>query len=51
MDREDIEFTGELGTTLRGWFYPAQNAAGPAPVIVDGARDLRRQRDGPRRIR
>lgn len=34
MDREDIEFTGELGTTLRGWFYPAQNAAGPAPVIV-----------------
>jgi dienelactone hydrolase len=34
MDREDIEFTGEGGTTLRGWFYSAEDAAGPAPVVV-----------------
>ncbi|TMR93323.1 alpha/beta hydrolase [Nonomuraea basaltis] len=34
MTREDIEFQGEGGVTLRGWFYPAQNAAAPAPAIV-----------------
>lgn len=34
MNREDIEFQGEGGVTLRGWFYPAQNAPTPAPVIV-----------------
>src|SRR5437588_349783 len=34
MNREDIEFKGEGGATLRGWFYPARNSAGPAPVIV-----------------
>ncbi|AEF40645.1 alpha/beta hydrolase [Hoyosella subflava] len=34
MNREDIEFTGEGGVTLRGWFYPAENAQTPAPVIV-----------------
>jgi fermentation-respiration switch protein FrsA (DUF1100 family) len=34
MTREDIEFPGEGGVTLRGWFYPATNAAGPAPAIV-----------------
>lgn len=34
MNREDIEFQGEGGTTLRGWFYPARNATSPAPVVV-----------------
>lgn len=34
MIREDIEFQGEGGVTLRGWFYPAQNASTPAPAIV-----------------
>jgi len=34
MKREDIEFNGEGGVTLRGWFYPATNASGPAPVVV-----------------
>ncbi|WP_406432149.1 alpha/beta hydrolase [Streptomyces sp. NBC_00631] len=34
MTREDIEFPGENGVTLRGWFYPAQNAEHPAPAIV-----------------
>jgi fermentation-respiration switch protein FrsA (DUF1100 family) len=34
MTREDIEFKGERDVTLRGWFYPARNTTGPAPVIV-----------------
>ncbi|GAA5168797.1 alpha/beta hydrolase [Pseudonocardia eucalypti] len=34
MKREDIEFTGEGGVTLRGWFYPATDTSGPAPVVV-----------------
>lgn len=34
MTREDIEFQGEGGVTLRGWFYPAQNVTTPAPAIV-----------------
>ena len=34
MTREDIEFTGEGGVTLRGWFYPAQGATAPAPAVV-----------------
>lgn len=34
MSREDIEFKGEGGVTLRGWFYRAANTSGPAPVIV-----------------
>ena len=34
MNREDIEFQGEGGLTLRGWFYPAKNTSTPAPVIV-----------------
>lgn len=34
MTREDIEFQGEGGVTLRGWFYHAQNATTPAPAIV-----------------
>ncbi|GGO00675.1 alpha/beta hydrolase [Nocardia rhizosphaerihabitans] len=34
MTREDIEFNGEGGVTLRGWFYPAQNTTTPAPVVV-----------------
>lgn len=33
MSRHDIEFDAE-GTTLRGWFYPADNAEGPAPTVV-----------------
>jgi len=33
MDRRDIEFDAE-GVTLRGWFYPAAGAAGPAPTVV-----------------
>jgi uncharacterized protein len=31
--RQDIEFDAE-GTTLRGWLYVPDNAAGPAPTIV-----------------
>ena len=34
MTRENIEFPGEGGVTLRGWFYPATGATGPAPAIV-----------------
>jgi dienelactone hydrolase len=34
MTREDIEFAGEGEVTLRGWFYPAQGATGPAPAVV-----------------
>jgi fermentation-respiration switch protein FrsA (DUF1100 family) len=34
MNREDIEFAGEGGNTLRGWFYPATSSNGPAPVVV-----------------
>ncbi|MFG2730528.1 alpha/beta hydrolase [Streptomyces canus] len=34
MNREDIEFQGEGGATLRGWFYPAKDTSTPAPVIV-----------------
>lgn len=34
MTREDIEFAGEGGITLRGWFYPAEGATGPAPAVV-----------------
>ena len=33
MTRRDIEFNAE-GVTLRGWFYPAQGAAGSAPTVV-----------------
>jgi fermentation-respiration switch protein FrsA (DUF1100 family) len=33
MARRDIEFDAE-GVTLRGWFYPGENAAGPAPTVV-----------------
>lgn len=33
MARRDVEFDAE-GTTLRGWFYPAEGSAGTAPVIV-----------------
>jgi uncharacterized protein len=33
MARRDIEFDAE-GTTLRGWFYPAEGATGTAPTIV-----------------
>ena len=33
MARRDIEFDAE-GTTLRGWFYPAEGASSSAPVIV-----------------
>lgn len=34
MTREDIEFTGEGGVTLRGWFYHANNTTSPAPAVV-----------------
>ncbi len=34
MAREDIEFRGEGGALLRGWFYPAEGVQGPAPAIV-----------------
>jgi dienelactone hydrolase len=34
MTREDIEFQGEGGVTLRGWFYTAKGAATPAPTVV-----------------
>jgi hypothetical protein len=33
MARRDVEFDAE-GTTLRGWFYPAEGASSSAPVIV-----------------
>lgn len=33
MARRDVEFGAE-GTTLRGWFYPAEGAGPTAPVIV-----------------
>ena len=33
MTRRDVEFDAE-GTTLRGWFYPAEGSAGTAPVVV-----------------
>lgn len=33
MSRQDIEFQSN-GLTLRGWFYPAEGATGPAPTIV-----------------
>lgn len=33
MARRDIEFDAE-GTTLRGWFYPAEGASSSAPVVV-----------------
>jgi fermentation-respiration switch protein FrsA (DUF1100 family) len=33
MARRDIEFDAE-GTTLRGWFYPADGSSGTAPTIV-----------------
>ncbi|MGQ0464367.1 MAG: alpha/beta hydrolase [Sporichthyaceae bacterium] len=34
MIRQDIEFSGEQGVTLRGWFYPARGTTLPAPVVV-----------------
>lgn len=34
MTREDIEFEGEGGITLRGWFYSAAGADGPAATVV-----------------
>jgi fermentation-respiration switch protein FrsA (DUF1100 family) len=33
MARRDIEFDAE-GVVLRGWFYPAEGASGPAPTVV-----------------
>lgn len=33
MARRDIQFDAE-GVTLRGWFYTAHGAAGPAPTVV-----------------
>ena len=33
MARRDIEFDAE-GTTLRGWFHPAEGASEPAPTVV-----------------
>ncbi|MGB3772301.1 MAG: alpha/beta hydrolase [Rhodococcus sp. (in: high G+C Gram-positive bacteria)] len=33
MTRRDIEFSAE-GTTLRGWFYPADGSTGTRPTIV-----------------
>jgi fermentation-respiration switch protein FrsA (DUF1100 family) len=33
MDRRDVEFDAE-GVTLRGWFYPAVDASGPAATVV-----------------
>lgn len=33
MSRRDIEFSAE-GVTLRGWFYPVEDASSPAPVVV-----------------
>ena len=34
MTREDIDFLGEGGTTLRGWFYPARDATTPGATVV-----------------
>ena len=34
MTRENIEFTGEAGVTLRGWFYRANGATAPSPTVV-----------------
>jgi len=33
MTRRDIAFDAE-GITLRGWFYPAEGASGPAAAVV-----------------
>ncbi len=33
MTRRDVEFDAE-GVTLRGWFYPAAGAGGPAATVV-----------------
>lgn len=33
MSRRDIDFDAE-GTTLRGWFYPADGSDGPAATVV-----------------
>ena len=33
MTRRDIAFDAE-GTTLRGWFYPAERASGPGAAVV-----------------
>lgn len=33
MSREEIEFTGPGGATLRGWFFPA-DTAGPSACVV-----------------
>jgi len=33
MARRDVEFDAE-GVTLRGWFYEADGASGPAPTVV-----------------
>lgn len=33
MSRRDIEFDAD-GVTLRGWFYPGDTSAGPAPAVV-----------------
>ncbi|GAA1017316.1 peptidase [Acrocarpospora pleiomorpha] len=33
MTREDIEFDS-CGETIRGWFYPASGAEGPAPTVI-----------------
>jgi len=37
MRREDIEFTGPGGATLRGWFFPA-DTANPSPCSSTGSR-------------
>lgn len=36
MHREDIEFTAQGTTTLRGWFYPAETAQAPCVVLQHG---------------
>ena len=33
MTRRDIAFDAD-GTTLRGWFYPAERASGPGAAVV-----------------
>ena len=33
MTRRDVEVDAE-GVTLRGWFYPAEGAPGPAGTVV-----------------
>lgn len=33
MSKQDVEFNAE-GTILRGWFFPAVGATGPAPTVV-----------------